>query len=173
MRTVAQVKAVEDVNFIVKRGETLGLVGESGCGKSTVGRLLIRLLDPTSGSIKFEGRDIATAEGAELKSAAPRDADHLSGPVLVARSAHADWRQHRRRAADSRRRKMRASGRIRCWRSCTRWGWKTITTSAIRTNSPAGSGSASALRAPWCCSPSSSCAMSRSRRWMCRFSRRC
>src|SRR5512137_1287183 len=68
MRTVAQVRAVEDVNFVVKPGETLGLVGESGCGKSTVGRLLIRLLDPTSGSIKFEDRDIATAEGAELKA---------------------------------------------------------------------------------------------------------
>ena len=68
MRTVAQVKAVEDVNFSVKRGETLGLVGESGCGKSTVGKLMIRLLDPTSGSIQFEGRDIATAEGAELKA---------------------------------------------------------------------------------------------------------
>ena len=68
MRTVAQVKAVEDVNFIVKRGETLGLVGESGCGKSTVGKLMIRLLDPTSGSINFENRDIATAQGAELKA---------------------------------------------------------------------------------------------------------
>ena len=68
MRTVAQVQAVEDVSFVVKRGETLGLVGESGCGKSTVGRLVIRLLDPTSGSIKFEGRDIATADGAELKA---------------------------------------------------------------------------------------------------------
>ena len=46
MRTVAQVQAVEDVSFVVKRGETLGLVGESGCGKSTVGKLLIRLLEP-------------------------------------------------------------------------------------------------------------------------------
>ena len=68
MRTVAHVKAVEDVSFTVKRGETLGLVGESGCGKTTVGRMLIRLLEPTSGSIKFEGRDIATAEGADLKA---------------------------------------------------------------------------------------------------------
>jgi peptide/nickel transport system ATP-binding protein/oligopeptide transport system ATP-binding protein len=68
MRTVAQVQAVEDVSFVVKRGETLGLVGESGCGKSTVGRLLIRLIDPTSGSVKFEGHDIAIAEGKELKA---------------------------------------------------------------------------------------------------------
>ncbi len=68
MRTVAQVRAVEDVSFVVKRGETLGLVGESGCGKSTVGRLIIRLIDPTSGSVKFEGHDIATAEGSELKA---------------------------------------------------------------------------------------------------------
>jgi len=68
MRTVAQVQAVEDVSFTVKRGETLGLVGESGCGKSTVGRMLVRLIDPTSGSIKFEGRDIATAQGADLKA---------------------------------------------------------------------------------------------------------
>jgi len=68
MRTVAQVQAVEDVNFVVQRGETLGLVGESGCGKSTVGRMLVRLIDPTSGSIKFAGRDIAKAEGAELKT---------------------------------------------------------------------------------------------------------
>src|SRR5512143_4112 len=68
MRTIAQVKAVDDVSFVVKRGETLGLVGESGCGKSTVGKLLIRLLDPTKGSITFEGCDIATAEGAQLKA---------------------------------------------------------------------------------------------------------
>ena len=67
MRTVAEVKAVEDVSFVVKHGETLGLVGESGCGKTTVGRMLVRLIDPTSGSIKFENRDIAKAEGAELK----------------------------------------------------------------------------------------------------------
>ena len=68
MRTVAWVKAVEDVNFVVRRGETLGLVGESGCGKTTVGRMLVRLIDPTSGSIRFEGRDILKAEGAELKA---------------------------------------------------------------------------------------------------------
>ena len=51
--------AVDGVSFDVTRGETLGLVGESGCGKSTTARLLLRLLDPTRGSIQFEGREIA------------------------------------------------------------------------------------------------------------------
>ena len=67
-RTVAEVKAVEDVSFVVKRGETLGLVGESGCGKTTIGRMLVRLIDPTSGTIRFEDRDILQAKSAELKT---------------------------------------------------------------------------------------------------------
>ena len=58
-RQVGAVKAVDGVSFDVRRGETLGLVGESGCGKSTPGRLITKLLEPTGGSIQFEGRDIA------------------------------------------------------------------------------------------------------------------
>jgi oligopeptide/dipeptide ABC transporter ATP-binding protein len=57
-RARAQVHAVEDVTLNVRKGETLGIVGESGCGKSTTARLMLRLLDPTSGTIRFEGRDI-------------------------------------------------------------------------------------------------------------------
>src|SRR3954466_1206077 len=67
-RQVGAVKAVDGVSFDVKRGETLGLVGESGCGKSTTARLLLRLMDPTGGSIRFEGREIAHIKGAELKA---------------------------------------------------------------------------------------------------------
>jgi oligopeptide/dipeptide ABC transporter ATP-binding protein len=61
------VHAVEDVNLTVYRGETLGIVGESGCGKSTTARLMLRLLDPTSGSIRFDGRDITGTSSRGLR----------------------------------------------------------------------------------------------------------
>ena len=66
-RQVGAVRAVDGVSFDVRRGETLGIVGESGCGKSTTARLLLRLIDPTSGSISFEGRDIAGLTRKQLK----------------------------------------------------------------------------------------------------------
>ncbi|AUV83461.1 peptide ABC transporter ATP-binding protein [Salinigranum rubrum] len=61
------VKAVEDVSFDIERGETLGLVGESGCGKSTLARTVLRLLDPTDGSVYFKGADLAAMSGERLR----------------------------------------------------------------------------------------------------------
>lgn len=67
-RVVAQVKAVDGVNLIIKEGETLGLVGESGCGKTTVGRTILRLIPHTSGSVIYDGQDVFKLKSNELKA---------------------------------------------------------------------------------------------------------
>ena len=65
------VKAVDDVSFTIKRGTTMGLVGESGCGKTTVGRTILRLHDVTGGTVMFKGRDLAKLSQKELRSLRP------------------------------------------------------------------------------------------------------
>jgi oligopeptide/dipeptide ABC transporter ATP-binding protein len=66
-RTVAQVQAVDDVSFTIKQGETLGMVGESGCGKTTIGRTILRLTEPTAGRMEFDGKDVFSLKPGELK----------------------------------------------------------------------------------------------------------
>lgn len=71
-RTVAQVKAVDDISFTIRAGETFGLVGESGSGKSTVGRTILRLTDKTDGEVKFQGVDLHSLGPAELRRLRPK-----------------------------------------------------------------------------------------------------
>jgi len=66
-RTVGHVKAVDDVSFFVRRGETLGLVGESGCGKTTVGRTLLRLIPNSGGDVRFDGKDVFGASAVDMR----------------------------------------------------------------------------------------------------------
>ncbi len=67
-KTVGHVRAVEEVSFEIQPGETLGLVGESGCGKTTLGRTLVRLLEPTAGRIFFDGQEVTQARGEQLRT---------------------------------------------------------------------------------------------------------
>ena len=67
-RTVGHIKAVDDVSFFVRKGETLGLVGESGCGKTTTGRCILQLYKPTAGRVNFEGAELTTLKGRALRA---------------------------------------------------------------------------------------------------------
>ncbi|MDO4572112.1 MAG: dipeptide/oligopeptide/nickel ABC transporter ATP-binding protein, partial [Clostridia bacterium] len=71
-RTIGNVRAVDGVSFSIERGKTMGLVGESGCGKSTVGRTILRLLEKTAGEVYFDGQEIFSLSKEELRRTRPR-----------------------------------------------------------------------------------------------------
>ena len=98
-RKVADVKAVDDVSFTINRGETLGLVGESGCGKTTTGRAILQLYKPTDGEVVFEGTRLNDLDGNSMRAMRRKMQIIFQGPLRLAQPPH-DLRRHRRRAAD-------------------------------------------------------------------------
>ena len=85
----SKVKVIEDINFNVYKGETLGIVGESGCGKSTTARLLLRMIEPTSGSIFFKGQDISKLNKSQVHAlrSEMRVGYHCGTPCLLYQDA--------------------------------------------------------------------------------------
>jgi alpha-D-ribose 1-methylphosphonate 5-triphosphate synthase subunit PhnL len=164
-RVVNQVKAVDDVSFFVRKGETLGLVGESGCGKTTVGRTMIRLIEPTGGSVRFDNKDVFTLKSKEMK-VVRRDMQ------IIFQDPYASLDPRVPKGCTSIALVPRRSVSTSCSRRSRRWGSRTTMPGAIRTSFPAASASVSGLPAPWPCARALSFVMSLSLRWMCPSSRR-
>ena len=143
-KLVGLVRAVEDVSFEIGRGETLALVGESGCGKSTTGRLVLRLMDPTAGSVRFKGEEIATLDKGALRRLRRHMQIIFQDPyaslnprMTVGEILAEPLNVHAIGDAASR----RDAGAASCSRS---WACSPSMPAATRTSSPAASASASA-----------------------------
>ena len=150
---IGTVKAVSDVSLSIRSGETFGLVGESGCGKTTMGRMVVALERPTSGAIEFEGRDIADPQRARAAPPPPGHADDVPGPLRLARSADAGRFHSSRAARRPGHRDPRRAARPHP-RDARRGRAPEAPPSCTRTSSPAASASASAWPGRWPSSPS-------------------
>ena len=166
------VRAVDGVSFTLAKGETLALVGESGCGKSTTARLVLRLIEPTGGTVAFEGRDITTIPGGELRRLRRRMQIVFQDPfaslnprMTVGDTLDEPLGLHNVTATPP--------SVASAWPNCSAWSASPRSTRpATRTNSPAASASASASPAPSPWSPLWWCATSRCPRWTSRCRRR-
>ena len=121
---VAHVKAVDGISFTIRKGETLGLVGESGCGKTTTGRCILRLEHPTAGEILFDGRNLVDLDQKSMRGTAAEDPGDLPGSLQLPQSAHEDRRDHLRADAwctgPSRTRRRATRGSRNC-SACAAW----------------------------------------------------
>ena len=143
------VKAVDDVSFSIAPGETLGLVGESGCGKTTLGRAIVRLVEPTAGEISLDGENILTDERLGIARAAAEVPDDFPGPY-GSLNPRMTVEQIVGEALDIHKLTDSSSARQKEFLNCSRMSASTrFTRSVIRMNFPAVNVNASASRARW------------------------
>ena len=160
-RHVGDVKAVDGVSLTIERGETVGLVGESGCGKSTVGRAMLRLYEPTGGRVLFEGVDVTHMSESQMRPLRRRMQMVFQDPFASLNPRHSVGRT----IAEPLRVHGIAKGAeaTRAFaRSSRSWGCRQTPRTGIRTSSRAASGRGSVSRARFRSTRRSSCATSRS-----------